>query len=201
MEFKTKIWNMNILSKTIQKIAYYSFRKPSLVFFLIKNPSIYIHKSAIIRVNSYDNITLGANSSIGAFSIIIVSNDRISKNSFKNSNLSIGSHTYIGEGNNIRAAGGNIIIGNDCLISQYVTIVASNHDIKKEIPIREQAWSTKNNFVIINDDVWIGAGSIILPGVNIGKGAVIAAGSVVTKSIPDYAIVAGNPAKVLKYRT
>jgi maltose O-acetyltransferase len=52
--------------------------------------------------------------------------------------------------------------------------------------------------VVINDDVFIGAGSIILPGVTIGKGSIVGAGSVVTKSVPDNCIVAGNPAEILK---
>lgn len=192
---------MSRLSNIFNLIDYYLLRKPGLFHFLLKNPSSYIHKKAIIRANNLMNLKLGKNNSIGAFSIIIVANDLLNPNSFKDSSLSIGSNTYIGEGNNIRAAGGTISIGNDCLISQHVTIVASNHGIEKEILIRKQAWSTTNNFVTINDDVWIGAGSIILPGVIVGKGAIIAAGSVVTKSIPEYAIVAGNPAKVLKYRT
>ena len=54
--------------------------------------------------------------------------------------------------------------------------------------------------IIIGDDVWIGAGTIILAGVHIGNGCVIAAGAVVNKDVPDYAIVGGVPAKVLKYR-
>ena len=54
--------------------------------------------------------------------------------------------------------------------------------------------------IVINDDVWIGAGSIILAGVTIGKGAIIAAGAVVNKDVPEYSIVGGVPAKVLKYR-
>ena len=52
--------------------------------------------------------------------------------------------------------------------------------------------------IIINDGVWIGMNSIILPGVTIGKKAVVAAGSVVTKNVPDYCIVAGNPAKIIR---
>ena len=51
----------------------------------------------------------------------------------------------------------------------------------------------------IGDDVWIGAGAIILPGVTIGEGAVVGAGAVVTKDIPPFAIVVGNPAKIIRY--
>lgn len=54
------------------------------------------------------------------------------------------------------------------------------------------------NPVIINDNVWIGMNAIILPGVTIGKGAVIAAGSVVTKDVPPYSLVGGNPAKIIR---
>jgi len=54
--------------------------------------------------------------------------------------------------------------------------------------------------IVISDDVWIGAGAIILSGVNIGRGAIVAAGSVVNKNVPPYAIVGGIPAKVIKYR-
>ena len=55
--------------------------------------------------------------------------------------------------------------------------------------------------VIIGDDVWIGARAIIMPGIVIGRGAVIGAGSVVTKNVDEYAVVAGNPARVIKYRS
>jgi acetyltransferase-like isoleucine patch superfamily enzyme len=58
----------------------------------------------------------------------------------------------------------------------------------------------KNEKIVIGSDVWIGAGTVILPSVKIGNGAIIAAGAIVTKDVPDYAIVAGVPAKVIKYR-
>lgn len=54
--------------------------------------------------------------------------------------------------------------------------------------------------IVIKDDVWVGANSLILSGVTIGQGAVVAAGSVVTKDVPPYAIVGGNPAKIIRYR-
>ena len=58
----------------------------------------------------------------------------------------------------------------------------------------------KNQKVIIKNDVWIGANSVIMPNITIGNGAIIGAGAVVTKDVPDYAIVAGVPAKIIKYR-
>ena len=65
----------------------------------------------------------------------------------------------------------------------------------------EQPWVSQKAKVLIEDDVWIGANAVILPDVTIHKGAVVAAGAVVTKDVPAYAIVGGCPANVLKYRS
>lgn len=113
--------------------------------------------------------------------------------------LSVGARTSFGEQNNIRAGGGSIYIGADCMISQQVSIVASDHGIKRDKLIVEQEWYSKGD-VRIGDDVWIGCSSQILAGVTVGNGAVIAAGSLVNKDVPDYAVVAGVPAKIVKYR-
>lgn len=81
-----------------------------------------------------------------------------------------------------------------------VMIFHGDHEMsRRDIPMRLQGDSVSKP-VVIGDDVWIGARSIILKGVHIGKGAVIAAGAVVTKDVPEYAIVGGVPAKVIKYR-
>ena len=161
-----------------------------------RNPMSYIDGS-ISLLGEVGNIVLGRCVSINAFCTIAVAGD--TDNGVK-SILKVGENTYIGEYNNIRVAGGEVTIGNGCLISQHITIVSSNHLIKKDKPIHKQPWTTTNNFVHIEDDVWVGANSVILPGVTVHKGAVIAAGSIVTKDVPEYAIVAGNPAKILKYR-
>jgi len=181
------------------RFFYFVFRDPTILLFTIMNRSSNIHRFSILRYKDRKSMVLSDRVTIGAFSVLIVQDD-VSPNAYKGSYLSIGTGTYIGEGNNIRAAGGQIRIGANCLISQYVTIVASNHNIKSDQLIIKQGWSKENNFVVINDDVWIGAGSIVLPGITIGTGAVIAAGSVVTKNVEEYAIVAGNPAKFIKYR-
>ncbi len=114
------------------------------------------------------------------------------------SRLEIGARTYIGEFNNIRTAGAPIVIGADCLISQHITIVGSNHGTLAERTIVSQPWD--GDGVVIGDDVWIGAGAVILPGARIGNGAVIAANAVVRGGVAANAIVGGVPARVLGER-
>lgn len=185
--------------KYFKKLIYFIFRHPKDIYFVISNRSSYIHRKSILRINRRKSISIARKVYIGAFSIIIVTNEN-KKGAYKDSYLSIGDNTYIGENNNIRAAGGRIQIGANCLISQNITIVASNHEMSKIDLIRNQPWSLTKNFINIGDDVWIGANSVILPGVTISNGAVIGAGSVVNRDVPAFAIVAGNPAKVLRYR-
>ena len=101
-----------------------------------------------------------------------------------------------------------LYIGNYCSIAPNVLfIVASDHNYKnlstfpfKVMIAGERAEALSKGDIVIKDDVWIGANSTILSGVTINQGAVIAAGSIVTKDVPPYAIVGGNPAKVIKYR-
>jgi len=113
--------------------------------------------------------------------------------------ISIGDNSSIGDRSVIIAAG-NLVIGDNVMMGPEVMILTQNH----EITDRNQKLICGNTIkrkVIIKDDVWIGARTVILPGAVIGKGVVIAAGSVVTgKKVPDYAIIGGNPAKVIKYR-
>lgn len=91
-----------------------------------------------------------------------------------------------------------IIIGDHTIIGPGSFITSDNHGIKKDQLIREQAGI--ENDVVIGSDVWLGAYSIVLPGVHIGDGAVVAAGSVVTKNVESYSIVAGVPAKPIGKR-
>ena len=91
-------------------------------------------------------------------------------------------------------------VGKDVMMGPYVTIVGENHNFaRQDIPMRLQGYQ-KFPPVRIEDDVWIGAQAIILPGITVGKGAIIAAGAVVTKDVPPYAICGGNPARVIKFR-
>lgn len=121
--------------------------------------------------------------------------------------LKIGNGVYIGKYVHIEA---NCTIGNYCLIANHVAIVGRHdHDFRAlGLPVRFSPWlgcaspdsGARQESATIGDDVWLGYGVIILTGVNIGRGAIVAAGSVVTKNIPAYAIAAGNPARVISMR-
>jgi len=158
----------------------------------------YFEESSNIVLSDINQIKIGKGSYVGKFTSIIVSND--GRSGLRNSSLEIGDGTYIGEYNNIRAGGGVILIGKNCLISQHISIIASNHSIWRDDHIKNQLWSTKNNLGEIGSDVWIGCNSVILPGSIIRDGAVVGAGSVVNSEIPEFAIVKGNPAVVVGYR-
>jgi len=114
-------------------------------------------------------------------------------------NIIIGSNTNINR-NCLFWSGRNakIIIGNNCLTGPGVTIIVRQYEVKGRNLIR--SYAQKENDIVVGDDVWLGANCIILSGVCIGKGAIVAAGAVVVKDVEPYAIVAGIPAKTLKYR-
>lgn len=115
--------------------------------------------------------------------------------------IKIGDHCSINH-NNIFQAGrqtGTITLGNHVLTDANVMFVAYSHAYDtREIPIIDQGYYDAP--IVVEDDVWIGFGAIILAGVTIGRGAIIGAGSVVNKDVPPYAIVGGVPAKVLIMR-
>ena len=107
-------------------------------------------------------------------------------------NIILGQNVFINACCKFQDQGG-IIIGDGCLIGHNVTIATLNHETNPE---------NRTNIipspVKIGKNVWIGSDSTILPGVEIGDGAIIGAGSTVTKNIPQNTIVAGNPAKIIK---
>jgi len=109
----------------------------------------------------------------------------------------IGDNTFIGRGCEFNIAGG-IHIGNHCLIASGSKFIDHDHGIDIKSLMRVQMCPTKS--IKIGDDVWIGANAIILKGVSIGTGAVIAAGAVVRSDVKSYDVVAGVPARVLKSR-
>lgn len=116
-------------------------------------------------------------------------------------NLEIDDNSDIGL--NARIAGldngGRLIIGKNVMMAPEVTILTLKHNYhRKDIPMKEQGFTDSE--VVIEDDVWIGFGVIVLPGVRLGKGSIVGAGSVVTKDVDPYTIVGGVPATFIKSR-
>lgn len=108
-------------------------------------------------------------------------------------NITIGNGCSFGHFNRMWAFD-TITIGDRVQTAIGLTIVAGSHDINSYAPLSNQS-------VIIEGDNWIGANVTIIGGVKIGRGAILAAGAVVTKDIPEFAIAGGIPAKILKFRT
>ena len=143
-----------------------------------------IHRSVRMDTPPYRKFQLGDYSVIESFACI---NNAVGE-------VIIGDHTRVGLHNTII---GPVTIGSHVNLAQGITVTALNHNFAdSEKRIDEQGVSTTP--VVIEDDVWIGANAVVLPGVRIGNHSVIAAGAVVTKDVPPHSIVAGVPAKVIK---
>ena len=109
-------------------------------------------------------------------------------------NIQIGDHTYINFLCTI-LDNNKVTIGNHVMVGPSVQIITPVHPLDAESRI--QGWETTKP-VVIEDNAWIGGGAIVLPGVRIGRNAVVGAGAVVTRSVPANSVVVGNPARVIK---
>jgi acetyltransferase-like isoleucine patch superfamily enzyme len=139
-----------------------------------------------IRIRIGDDCTMNAISSFVATSV------------GKEPVLEIGNKTYIGHRVSI-SVGSRVTIGNHVLIANEVFIADNpGHPLDAALRRTQGVEPEQIRPVTIGDDVWIGHGSKIMPGVTIGEGAVVGAGSIVTKDVPAYALVAGAPAKVVR---
>ncbi len=143
-----------------------------------------IYWSVRMDTPPYRFFSLGHNSVIESYSCI---NNAVG-------DVIIGDHTRIGIHNTII---GPVTIGDHVNLAQGITVTALNHNFSDTTKrIDEQSISTKH--VTIEDDVWIGANAVILPGVTIGQHAVVAAGAVVTTDVPANTVVGGVPARIIK---
>lgn len=143
----------------------------------------------LVHVFNTGNLTIGEKSVLKMGAILLCNKGT----------LIIGSHSAIGKRSEISLNSGRIEIGANVRIASNVFITNADHKFSDiNVEIMYQGIDVRD--VIIENDVWIGHGAIILPGVRIGKGCVVAAGAVVTKSAPMHSIVGGNPARILKMR-
>jgi acetyltransferase-like isoleucine patch superfamily enzyme len=137
-------------------------------------------------------IRIGAESFVMKNAILHVYNFR----GLPNAGITIGSRSLIGEACILRGQGG-ITIGDDVYLAPMVQMLAVNHVYHDTTrPISQQGITTQG--IVVEDGAWIGGGAIILDGVRIGRNAVVGAGAVVTRDVPGYTVVAGNPARVVR---
>jgi len=152
---------------------------------------VYIDEGAYLHACP-NGIEIGAGSIVMHGAILHVYNFR----EMKQSGIKIGRDSLIGEYSVIRGQGG-VSIGDRVYTSPFTQIIAVNHVFDDpNRPFVEQGITAEG--IVIEDDVWLGAGAIITDGVRVGKGAVIAAGAVVTKDVPPHTVVGGVPAKPIK---
>lgn len=154
----------------------------------------------ILRLGPGASLKIGQGSTIGPYNIIDLLPDPL-RGSNQAGSLVIGRKVAINEFNNIRAGNAEIRIGDGSLISQFVSIIATTHGTAPGAWIRDQPWKDSPRNVTIGQDVWIGASAVILPGVTIGDGAIIAAGAVLTADVEPGCVVGGVPARPIKLRS
>lgn len=154
------------------------------VFYMKKGKGSVIYRSVRRDIVPFREFSLGKRSIIEDYAVV---NNAVG-------DVFIGDNSRIGIGNTVI---GPITIGNNVCIGQHVTFSGLNHNYD-EIgrPISEQGVNVAP--IMINNNVWIGANSVVLAGVNIGEHSIIGAGSVVNRDIPPYSLAVGNPARVVK---
>jgi len=149
-------------------------------------PGVKFHRNVVLVGYLPGLLDLGESSSICEGTVLAFGD---TDNGF--GKIHVGTNTWIGQYNNLRSGVGNIVIGDNCLISQFCNLVASNYGTAKSTPIQKQTPDKEKCGIILESDVWLGAGVSILPGVRVGEGAIVGAGSVVSRDVPPYEIWAG----------
>ena len=113
-----------------------------------------------------------------------------------NPDIVIGNHCQINQNTSIKTAR----IGNDVMIAPGVVLLDRKHNFSRtDLPMAQQG-STAREITNICDDVWLGQNVVVMPGVKIGRGSVIGAGSIVTKDLPDFSVAVGTPARIIRFR-
>ncbi len=153
-----------------------------------------------LRINHPEHVSLGNDTYVHEqcwISLLPINRQKNAPDVKLTPNLSIGNNCYIGRFA-MFACMNEICIGNDVMISDRVYIGDCNHGYSlRDLPIKDQ-YMFSNGPVSIGDGSWLGINVAVMPNVRIGKGCVIGANSVVTQDVPDYHIVAGAPARVIK---
>jgi acetyltransferase-like isoleucine patch superfamily enzyme len=153
-----------------------------------------LERGVIIDGLSRDGMEFGDHVMIGPYSVIRASMlTNLGAGVRMGTNCSVDAYSYFG-------SGGPITIGEKVIMGQHISFHSENHDYDRvDIPIKDQG--TRRKGIVIEDDCWVGSNTTFLDGAHVGRGCVVAAGSLVRGEIPPYSIVAGAPARVLRSRS
>lgn len=195
IHFFSRRWKCNLFSTLLQKL--YVIRTEWIVAKMAEaGTGCFFRRIGMLHQLGF--VHLGANVSFG---------DNVYLTAWKSGGASLGNpylkiedNCHFGAYNHITCAN-KVVIGEFCLTGKWVTITDNSHGETDYdsllLPPKQRKITTKGP-VVIGKNVWIGDKATILPGVTIGDGAVIAASAVVTKDVPAYSVVGGNPAKIIK---
>ena len=189
-----------MLKRVYRAFRQRSTRKQFLKKSVLGNNTIFKNCAKCINSGDKSNISIGNHAFIGAEMFAL-----------HGGKISIGNNVYIGSFTSLQSKE-QISIGDNVIIANNVVIVDNNNHPTSpaerlkmsqcEDYINDELWSWKyaeSKPIVIEENVWIGRDSRILKGVTIGRGSIVALGSIVTHSVPPYSVVAGNPAKVVKH--
>jgi len=184
-ENEITLFNMKIIQKIKSLIIKKKFKVCGNGFYIYSN----------VTINNHNCISLGSNVGIGKYSYLLPCVKY--KGAEYTPQIKIGNNVWLGIRTSI-ACIDEVVIGNDVLFAGHVHITDHSHGYDQiDVPIRNQPLISKGK-VIIEDQCWLGFSCEILSGVHIGKHSIVAARAVVTKDVPPYSIVAGNPARIIK---
>lgn len=159
------------------------------------DPRAWLHLVKIVNYYNYSHVAprrrvrFGASPQVSP-DVVFSNPDRI----LIGDRVALGSRCHVWAG----PAHGHVRIGNDVLFGPEVLVTAASYRYNDGSPVTQQPMNEAD--VVIGDDVWLATRAVVLPGARIGRGAIVAAGAVVRGDVPDFAIVAGSPAKVVGER-
>lgn len=162
--------------------------------FIICGRGVTLGQGCTIDGLSQNGVRLGNNVNIGPYSIIQASGvlTKLGTGLVMGDNSAIGGYSFVG-------CGGGVKIGADVIMGQYISFHSENHIFDRiDTTIRSQG--VTRHGILIEDDCWVGAKATFLDGCHVGRGCVVAAGSVVRGKIPPYSVIGGVPARVLRRR-
>ena len=183
---------MKLLSSLIRAAEAFNSRRRNLWFALLGvQVRGYVWMRRISIPRQWSDISLEKDVSLDDGVVLLCSGPP------KPDKIAIGDGTYLNRYTMLDAHD-QITIGRNCMIGPYCYITDANHGRAPGVPVKEQKMEARA--VVIEDDVWLGAGVVVLPGVRLGRGCVVGAGAVVTHDVPAEAVFAGVPARAIASR-